>query len=61
MLRFNEVPSIETNLINHVDQPALGAEEPALDPIPGAIGNAVFAAIGKRVRTLPMTPERIKA
>jgi CO/xanthine dehydrogenase Mo-binding subunit len=60
VLRFNEVPAIETILINHVDQPALGAGEPAIGPMPGAIGNAVFAATGKRIRTLPLTPERVK-
>ncbi|WP_158843524.1 xanthine dehydrogenase family protein molybdopterin-binding subunit [Saccharothrix deserti] len=61
VLRFNEVPSIETILINHVDEPALGAGEPTIGAIPGAIGNAVFAATGKRIRTLPLTPDRIRA
>lgn len=61
VLRFNEVPSIETILINHVDEPALGAGEPAIGPIPGAIGNAVFAATGRRIRNLPMTPDRVRA
>ncbi|MCE7002558.1 molybdopterin-dependent oxidoreductase [Kibdelosporangium philippinense] len=55
VLRFNEVPVIETILINRVDQPPLGAGEPAIGPMPGAIGNAVFAATGKRIRTLPLT------
>ncbi|MFC0106951.1 xanthine dehydrogenase family protein molybdopterin-binding subunit [Kibdelosporangium aridum] len=61
VLRFNEVPVIETILINRVDQPALGAGEPAIGPMPGAIGNAVFAATGKRIRALPFTAERVKA
>jgi len=59
VLRFNEVPTIEVRLINHVDQPALGAGEPAIGPVPGAIGNAVFAATGKRIRTLPLTPDKV--
>ncbi|SNT60867.1 CO or xanthine dehydrogenase, Mo-binding subunit [Streptosporangium subroseum] len=61
VLRFNEVPAIETILINHTDKPPLGAGEPAIGTIGGAIGNAIFAAIGKRIRTLPFTPDRVKA
>ena len=41
--------------------PAWGAGEPTIGAMGGAIGNAVFAATGKRVRQLPMTPERVKA
>ena len=61
VIRFNEVPSIETILIDHPDQPAWGAGEPAIGTIAGAIGNAVFAATGQRIRTLPFTPARVKA
>jgi nicotinate dehydrogenase subunit B len=59
VIRFDEVPQIETVLIDRPDQPAWGAGEPAIGVIPAAIGNAVFAATGARVRTLPMTPERV--
>lgn len=61
VIRFNEVPVIETILINRPDQPALGAGEPAIGTMGAAIGNAVFAATGRRVRTLPMTPARVLA
>ena len=61
VVRFNEVPAIETILINHPDKPPLGAGEPAIGTMGGAIGNAVFAATGKRLRTLPFTPEQVKA
>jgi CO/xanthine dehydrogenase Mo-binding subunit len=59
--RFNDVPAIETILINHTDKPPLGAGEPTIGTMGGAIGNAVFAATGKRLRTLPFTPDLVKA
>lgn len=59
--RFDDVPAIETILIDHTDKPPLGAGEPALGTMGGAIGNAIFAATGKRLRTLPFTPDRVKA
>jgi nicotinate dehydrogenase subunit B len=55
------VPPIETILIDRPREPAWGAGEPTIGAIGGAIANAVFAATGKRVRTLPMTPERVRA
>jgi CO/xanthine dehydrogenase Mo-binding subunit len=61
VVRFNEVPVIETILIDHPDQPPLGAGEPAIGTMAGAIANAIFAATGKRLRTLPFTPDRVKA
>jgi CO/xanthine dehydrogenase Mo-binding subunit len=61
VIRFNEVPPIETILVDRPDQPVLGAGEPAIGTMAAAIGNAVFAACGARLRTLPMTAERVKA
>jgi CO/xanthine dehydrogenase Mo-binding subunit len=61
VVRFNEVPEIEIILIDRPDQRAWGAGEPTIGVIGGAIGNAVFAATGKRIRTLPMTPELVMA
>jgi nicotinate dehydrogenase subunit B len=61
VLRFNEVPSIEIHLINRPEEPPLGAGEPTIGTMGGAIGNAVFAATGKRIRTLPFTPARVQA
>jgi CO/xanthine dehydrogenase Mo-binding subunit len=58
-VRFNEVPTIDVILIDHPDQPAWGAGEPAIGVIPAAVANAVFAATGVRIRTLPMTPARV--
>jgi CO/xanthine dehydrogenase Mo-binding subunit len=61
VLSFDEVPPIETILIDRPHEPAWGAGEPAIGTIPGAIGNALFNATGARMRSLPMTPARVKA
>ncbi|HEY0803640.1 MAG TPA: molybdopterin cofactor-binding domain-containing protein, partial [Pseudonocardiaceae bacterium] len=61
VIRFNQVPTIDVILINHPDQPPLGAGEPTLGTIGGAIGNAIHAAVGTRIRTLPCTPSRVLA
>ncbi|MBM7785639.1 xanthine dehydrogenase family protein molybdopterin-binding subunit [Tenggerimyces flavus] len=61
VLRFSEVPTIETILIDRPEEPAWGAGEPAINPMPAAIANAVYAATGARIRTLPMTPARVLA
>lgn len=61
VLQFSDVPeSIDVTLIDS-DHPPLGAGEvPNVTPA-CAIGNAVFAATGVRIRELPLTPDRIKA
>jgi nicotinate dehydrogenase subunit B len=61
ILRFSEVPQIESILIDRPEEPAWGAGEPTIVPVPAAIANAVFAATGARVRELPMTPARVLA
>jgi nicotinate dehydrogenase subunit B len=61
VIRFNEVPTIESILIDRPNEPALGAGEPTIGAIGGAIGNAVYAATGKRIRRLPMRPELVLA
>ena len=38
----------------------LGAGEAAQGPTPAAIANAVFDAIGVRLREIPFTPERVR-
>jgi len=38
-----------------------GVGEPALNPVAGAIANAIYDAVGIRVTELPMTPERLRA
>jgi CO/xanthine dehydrogenase Mo-binding subunit/aerobic-type carbon monoxide dehydrogenase small subunit (CoxS/CutS family) len=59
ILRFPEVPKIETVLINRPELPFLGSGEAAQGPTPAAIANAVFDAVGVRLREIPFTPERV--
>jgi len=55
------VPAVEVVLLDHPGEPPMGAGEAAHGPVAAAIANAVFDAIGVRVRDLPLTPERIVA
>jgi CO/xanthine dehydrogenase Mo-binding subunit len=61
ILRFDEVPTIELEMIQRVDEPPLGVGEAAAAPVPAALGNAVFDATGVRLRVVPFRPERVKA
>lgn len=61
VINFDEVPSIEVVLIDRPTEVSWGAGEPVIGSMGGAIGNAVARAVGKRVRTLPMTPARVLA
>jgi nicotinate dehydrogenase subunit B len=60
ILTFPEVPSIEVVLMDRTD-PSLGAGEGSLPPTSAALANAFARATGRRIRELPMTPERVKA
>ncbi len=59
ILRFSEVPAVETRLIARPDQPPLGAGEASLAPAVAAIANAIHDALGIRPRTMPFTPENL--
>ena len=59
--RFAEVPAIELEMIQRLDDPPLGVGEAASAPIPAALGNAVFDATGVRLRVVPFRPDRVKA
>jgi CO/xanthine dehydrogenase Mo-binding subunit len=61
LLRFSEVPEIEIKLIDNPNEPTLGLGEASVGPTGAAIGNALARALGKRVRDLPLTRERIAA
>lgn len=61
ILRFPEVPTLEFDLIQRLDQPPLGVGEAASTPVPAALGNAIFDATGVRLRTVPFRTEHVKA
>lgn len=58
-----DVPEIVTGFVNtyHDEGPfgAKGLSEPALAPTSAAVANAIFNAIGTRITSLPITPEKI--
>ena len=61
ILRFSEVPDVEVEVIQRPDVDPVGAGEAAHGPVTAAIANAVFDALGVRVRDLPITRDRIIA
>jgi len=61
ILRFSDVPQIEIELIDRPTEAPVGAGEAACTTVGAALANAVFDATGARLRTVPFTPERVKA
>jgi isoquinoline 1-oxidoreductase beta subunit len=60
LLRLRDAPDVETILLEAPDGRPRGLGEPPIGPIAPAIGNALFALTGARVRQLPMTADRVK-
>jgi isoquinoline 1-oxidoreductase len=58
--RFADTPVLETVLIDRKDVPSAGAGETPIVTIAPAVGNALFAATGLRLRSLPMVPNGLK-
>ncbi|HJR05201.1 MAG TPA: molybdopterin cofactor-binding domain-containing protein, partial [Methylomirabilota bacterium] len=61
ILTFPEVPKLEFEMLQRLDQPPLGAGEAASTPVGAALANAVFDATGVRLRTIPFRADRVKA
>jgi CO/xanthine dehydrogenase Mo-binding subunit len=55
VLRMNETPPIEVHLIRNSEAPG-GIGEPGTAVTAAALGNAIYAATGKRLRKLPLQP-----
>ena len=61
ILTMQEVPHVAVELIDRPSEKSLGAGEGAQGPAVAAIVNAFANATGKRIRELPLTPNRVKA
>lgn len=53
VMRFNEMPVVEVHIVPSTEKMG-GAGEPGLPPVAPAVTNAIFAATGKRLRSLPI-------
>lgn len=60
LLRMNEAPKVEVHLVQSGESPG-GMGEPGTSAIVPAIGNAIFAATGKRLRKMPVDTSVLKA
>jgi isoquinoline 1-oxidoreductase beta subunit len=59
-MRMNEVPVIETHIVNSTEAPGGFGEAPCANVTP-AVTNAIFAVTGKRIRTLPIDTRLLKS
>ena len=59
ILRFSEVPQVEVQVLSRLEEKSLGAGEATHGPVAAAIANAVFDALGVRVRDMPLSRDNI--
>ena len=59
LLTMREAPDVRSVLVDTGGETPFGMGEPPIGPVGAAVGNAFAAATGRRIRTLPMTPERV--
>jgi isoquinoline 1-oxidoreductase subunit beta len=60
LLQLNETPEIEVHIVPSSENPG-GIGEPGVPPVAPAVTNALFAASGARVRSLPLTADKVLA
>jgi nicotinate dehydrogenase subunit B len=61
ILTFPEIPDVDIELIDRPTEKPWGAGEPSAAVVPSAISNAVFDAVGARLRSVPFTPAKVLA
>jgi nicotinate dehydrogenase subunit B len=59
ILRFSEMPAVETSVIDQPDQQSLGVGECVHGPVAAALANALYNALGVRVRHMPLNNDNI--
>ena len=59
-MRMSQIPELDVSVLGN-GEPAVGCGEPAVTVVAPAIANAIFNAVGARVRSLPITAESVKA
>ena len=59
VLRHNEMPKVEVHIVKSTEKPG-GIGEPGTPPVAPAVANAIFAATGKRLRSLPFDTSQLK-
>jgi isoquinoline 1-oxidoreductase len=59
-MRMRQAPELDVSIISNGEAP-VGCGEPAVTVVAPAIANAIFNAVGARVRSLPITAEAVKA
>jgi len=57
--RFRDIPPIDVLLLDRPDLPSQGGGETPLIAVAPAIANAIFDATGRRLRSLPLTPDGV--
>jgi isoquinoline 1-oxidoreductase len=55
--RFTDMPQIEVELLDRKDLPPAGAGETPIVGLAPAVSNAIFAATGTRLRSMPLIPD----
>jgi nicotinate dehydrogenase subunit B len=60
-ITMKETPTVDVILVEDKANPMGGVGEPAVAPVPAAVANAVYDAIGVRLFEMPFTPERVLA
>jgi isoquinoline 1-oxidoreductase len=58
--RFRDVPRIDVHLVENRDIPPAGGGETPIIAVAPAIGNAVFAATGVRLRSMPLRGDALR-